>query len=177
MSDRALSLRPNRLKVLPHRLALAALQQDHLASCTYALLKILLFPERYVLYSIFKFHANNVGSTERFFSFTDTSDGISLVLEDDVVPFFPAEALQCTKQRWRAIKFDEGPLGFGKSTPCLKCSFLSLLPILFTAVCGLGVGSGSGGSVVITIDIESSIRQIVAYLLQYGVILILFFML
>jgi len=25
---------------------------------------------------------------------------------------FPAESLQCTTQRWRALKFDEGPLGF-----------------------------------------------------------------
>jgi len=28
------------------------------------------------------------------------------------VPLFPTESLQCTTQRWRALKFDEGPLGF-----------------------------------------------------------------
>jgi len=88
--------KPNRLKLLPHRLVLAALQQDQISSCTYALLKLLLFPT----------------SQDGFFSFTDTSDGISLVIEDQFLPLFPSEALQCTTQRWRAIKFDEGPLGF-----------------------------------------------------------------
>jgi len=96
MTAPASRTKPNRLKVLPHRLALAALQKEQLASCTHALLKVLLFPK----------------SQGGFFSFTDSSDDITLVLEDDCVPLFPAESLQCTSQRWRAIKFDEGPLGF-----------------------------------------------------------------
>lgn len=63
-------------------------------------------------------------SQDGFFSFTDTSDGISLVIEDKFVPLFPAESLQCTTQRWRAIKFDEGPLGFGMHNLC--CTTLLL---------------------------------------------------
>jgi len=88
--------KPNKLKVLPHRLALAALHQDRFAGCVHALLKLLLFPK----------------SDDTFFSFTDTSEDISLVIEDEFVSLFPEEELQCTTQRWRAIQFDEGPLGF-----------------------------------------------------------------
>jgi len=88
--------RPQKLRVLPFHLVLASLPKDQLPACTHALLKLLLYPE----------------SKERFFSITDTSDELSLVLEESFLSMFPEQTLQYTNQRWRAFKFDEGPLGF-----------------------------------------------------------------
>lgn len=87
--------RPKRLKVLPQRFVLASLKQEQLAGCALPLLKLILYPE----------------NKERFFSFTDTSSEISLVLEEAALSLFQADTLQHTTQRWRAIMFDEGPLG------------------------------------------------------------------
>lgn len=88
--------KPSRLKVFPQKFVLASLKQEQLSSCALSLLKVLLYPE----------------NKDRFFSFTDTSSEISLVLEESALSLFQEDTLQHTTQRWRAIKFDEPPLGF-----------------------------------------------------------------
>jgi len=85
-----------RLRVLPFRIVLASIKKDQLQASTHALLKLLLFPDR----------------QSQFFSFTDTSEEISLVLEEDTLSYFPEYTLQYTNQVWRVIQVDEGPLGF-----------------------------------------------------------------
>jgi len=89
-------MKPTRLKILPNRLVVASLKKDQLPSCTYAILKLLVSRE----------------SGDHFFSFTDTTSEISLVLEDKWLQEFPKDVLQTTDQRWRAMKFDEESLGF-----------------------------------------------------------------
>jgi hypothetical protein len=90
------SSRPRRLKLLHFRLVLASIKKEHLEVCTNALLKLLLFPS----------------SNDRFFSYNDTSDEVSLILDENAVLQFPPEILQHTNQIWRAFQVDEGPLGF-----------------------------------------------------------------
>eukprot|EP01112_Ceratiomyxa_fruticulosa_P012297 TRINITY_DN3399_c0_g1_i1.p1 TRINITY_DN3399_c0_g1~~TRINITY_DN3399_c0_g1_i1.p1 ORF type:complete len:327 (-),score=52.38 TRINITY_DN3399_c0_g1_i1:35-1015(-) len=87
------------LKTLPFKLSLASFNVDILPICTYSLLKLLLFPE----------------SKDRFFSFARTAQEISLVLESKDIPLFPPNTLQHSEQIWRAIKVDEGDLGFSSS--------------------------------------------------------------
>eukprot|EP01113_Clastostelium_recurvatum_P005402 TRINITY_DN12420_c0_g1_i3.p1 TRINITY_DN12420_c0_g1~~TRINITY_DN12420_c0_g1_i3.p1 ORF type:complete len:331 (-),score=55.28 TRINITY_DN12420_c0_g1_i3:56-1048(-) len=90
---------PRHLLVLPFKLKLASLPRNQLPSCTHALLKILLFPT----------------SKNRFFSVADTDSEVSLVLEESCLSLFGEEAsslLQHSDQTWRAIKYDEGELGF-----------------------------------------------------------------
>lgn len=90
------SSKPRRLKVYPQRFVLVSLKREQLSGCALGLLKLILYPE----------HKN------RFFSFTDASSEISLVLEDTALSLFESDTFQHTSQRWRAIQFDEGPLGF-----------------------------------------------------------------
>jgi len=89
--------KPTKLKVLPHHMVLASLRKDQLQESTHALLKLMLFSQ---------------DNQEHFFSFTETSEEISLVLEENALSFFPAQTLQYTNQIWRIIQIDEGPLGF-----------------------------------------------------------------
>eukprot|EP01111_Echinosteliopsis_oligospora_P007876 TRINITY_DN2320_c0_g1_i2.p1 TRINITY_DN2320_c0_g1~~TRINITY_DN2320_c0_g1_i2.p1 ORF type:complete len:319 (+),score=59.55 TRINITY_DN2320_c0_g1_i2:198-1154(+) len=85
-----------KLKILPFRLVLASINKEHLSLCTNPLLQLLMFP----------------ASESRFFSFTDTGEELSFVLEEDSIALFPGGVLQYTNQIWRAIQIDEGPLGF-----------------------------------------------------------------
>jgi len=93
---RIMDPKPTKLRVLPHRMVLASLRKDQLQESTHALLKLLLFQD----------------NKEHFFSFTETSEEISLVLEEEALSYFPEQTLQYTNQIWRIIQIDEGPLGF-----------------------------------------------------------------
>jgi len=86
-----------KLKIYPFSLVLTSIKREQLNTCMHGLLKLLLFPER---------------SKDRFLSFTDTGDEISLVIEEKDLLIFPSNTLEHTNQTWRAIKIDEGPLGF-----------------------------------------------------------------
>jgi hypothetical protein len=63
-------------------------------------------------------------------------------MEDTALPLFDNDTFQHTSQRWRAIQFDEGPLGFGMlcffSSIFIFSSILSFLPLslvnIFTRV-------------------------------------------
>jgi hypothetical protein len=89
------------LTILPQRLWIASLKKSFLPSCSYALMKLLLFEDE------------NRG----FFSFTDTDDEISLVLGETSLKIFSnipniKESWEVCDHPWLAIQVCEGSLGF-----------------------------------------------------------------
>jgi hypothetical protein len=59
----------------------------------------------------------NVGcdviNSERFFSYTETSDDISVVLDEKSMSEFPSRALVMSPGVWKAIQIWEGPDAIG----------------------------------------------------------------
>eukprot|EP01121_Diplochlamys_sp_Union-15-3_P011783 TRINITY_DN3447_c0_g1_i6.p1 TRINITY_DN3447_c0_g1~~TRINITY_DN3447_c0_g1_i6.p1 ORF type:complete len:186 (+),score=24.55 TRINITY_DN3447_c0_g1_i6:48-560(+) len=79
-----------------YKLYIAKLDKENLKKCAYTLMQLLLFPP----------------SQSHLFSLTETSEEISLVLEEWALEHFPPNTLTIANCRWRALSVDLGPSGY-----------------------------------------------------------------
>lgn len=91
--------------LLPPRFIVAKVQgPENLRKCAYGLIKCMLTR-----------HLSPPAQEEcRIFGLTQAGDEITLILSDEDLEHFPADALITTEVRWRALQVSgEGSLGFG----------------------------------------------------------------
>jgi len=77
------------LSVLPYRLRIAQLERKKCNVCALSILNIMMFSEK-----------------DRFFSYTDTTKEISLVLDEDTVKEFPDQLLVLSPKHFRALELN-----------------------------------------------------------------------
>jgi len=73
-------------------LYVAQLQKNNLQMCALSLIKIMLFSDK-----------------DRFFSYTDTSSEISIVMDEETFKEFPEDTLELSPKLYRALEFTSGP--------------------------------------------------------------------
>jgi hypothetical protein len=97
------------ITILYNRLYIVRLAKETLPTCAYALMKLFLFPK-----------------TERhFFSFTETSEEISMVLDDESLLLFPPHTLKVSATSWRALSVTLGSSGYSTGTVSTLANILS----------------------------------------------------
>ncbi|KAJ7387041.1 GATS protein-like 3 [Desmophyllum pertusum] len=84
------------LHILEHKLRVSNLKKDAISSYTHALIKISLLPR----------------SRPRFFSFTETRDGYTIIVEDDLCKELPqSESIDMPDLVWRVLTVSAGAYG------------------------------------------------------------------
>jgi len=84
------------ITTFPGRLHAASLGKDIVPTLTHTLLKVLFFTK----------------SSERFISFTETPEEISLILDDETVKLFPTGTIKISEEPWRGIQISVGAAPF-----------------------------------------------------------------
>lgn len=90
------------LTMLPYQLRVADLRKDRLKECAWAILNIVVLSKRCSFQ--FLILINLILDRTHFFSFIETNDEISLILEEDAVALFPRDLLSLSPKIYRAFE-------------------------------------------------------------------------
>eukprot|EP01118_Nematostelium_gracile_P012396 TRINITY_DN4526_c0_g1_i4.p1 TRINITY_DN4526_c0_g1~~TRINITY_DN4526_c0_g1_i4.p1 ORF type:complete len:215 (+),score=50.75 TRINITY_DN4526_c0_g1_i4:97-741(+) len=95
------------LSLPPYDLFVCSFKKEEASNISGALLKAVFFPPQ----------------KQRFFSYTESEDEISIVMDKDAIAFF--DNLSSSSGPWKPIKVDDGPLGFSETG--IVCSLAETL--------------------------------------------------
>jgi len=104
------------LSLPPYELFLCSFRKDEAGTIASSLLKVIFFPKR----------------KQRFMSYTESEDEISLILDKESFSYFPI--VPSITGPWKPIKVDDGPLGFSETgIVCSLAETLSEVPLFYVS--------------------------------------------